>query len=484
MFANSFVEGRLDRRGEQILEAMQRNETAILHQCCRTHTEQAGAYRFFANEDVTEADMVAASTRHCAQVAKGRQVLVIQDTSSCQFEAHAGQLRRQDRKLGPLEGAGQVGFVVHPVLVVDAEQEFPLGDAHVHLWNRAWEQPDKQTRQYKQQAFATKESARWVTRVEAGKACLTEAAQVTVIADRESDIYEVVATVPDAQTDILLRACQDRRVDAAPGEDGELDRLFARLAASPGQGTYALSVRATLTRQARQAEMEVRFRQVTRPRPATAAKSLPAMVTLWALEARERAVTVPVGETPILWRLLTTHPIQPIETAFRLIRWYHLRWLIEELFRGLKQQGLNVEASQLETGQALRKLWVMALLAAMPILQLTLERDGHTGLEAQLVFSAEELQYQAQLNPTLEGKTGRQQNPFAPRTLAWSAWMIARLGGWKGYRSQSPAGYITMKRGMERFAQGFLGWRLGHPRKLYSFSQQANSGQEKDVCKE
>lgn len=103
---------------------------------------------------------------------------------------------------------------------------------------------------------------------------------------------------------------------------------------------------------------------------------------------------------------------------------------------------------------------IVAIFAALPILQLTLERDGAYGIEGELVFSDEELAYQAELGPTLEGKTARQQNPYRPRTLAWSAWIIGRLGGWNGYRSQSPPGYITMKRGMERFSQRFLGWRL------------------------
>jgi hypothetical protein len=37
-----------------------------------------------------------------------------------------------------------------------------------------------------------------------------------------------------------------------------------------------------------------------------------------------------------------------------------------------------------------------------------------------------------------------------------------------------------MKRGMERFAQGFIGWRLGR----YIFSQEMHTSQEKDVWKE
>lgn len=474
MFEDVFVDRRLDRRGDKILEAMKRQESAIIHQFCQTHPEQAGAYRFFANEDVTEQEVIAAGTQQCAQAVTGRHVLAIEDTTSIDLTAHAGQLSAKDSFIGPLEHSEHVGFFVHPVLVVDAAAEFPLGAAYVHLWNRSWGQPTKAERQYKQQPFETKESARWVTSVQASAPALAEAEQVTVVADRESDIYEFLATVPDERTDVLIRACQDRRVDE------EVERLFAVLAASPVASTYELDIPATPTRQARRAEMEVRYRQVSLQRPDSASKTLPKTVTVWAIETRECASTVPAGESPILWRLLTTHSVQQAGDAHRLIRWYQLRWLIEELFRVIKRQGLNVEASQLQTGQALRKLTVFAIFAALPILQLTLERDGKYGIDSDVMFSEDEVQYQQQLGPTLEGRTAQQQNPFPPRTLAWSAWMIGRLGGWKGYRSQSPPGYITMKRGMERFAQGFIGWRLGQR----IFSQEANTGQEKDLYKE
>jgi len=163
-----------------------------------------------------------------------------------------------------------------------------------------------------------------------------------------------------------------------------------------------------------------------------------------------------------------------------VIQWYQWRWIIEARFRGLKLQGLNIEASELETGTALRKNCLLALGAALPILQLTLERDGTYGIASTVVFTDAEIVYQRALGPTLEGQTDKQRNPFAVGTLAWSSWIIGRLGGWKGYRSQSPPGYITMKRGLERFACMFAGGQLAQQalNKHYSGDFQC---QEKDV---
>ena len=35
----------------------------------------------------------------------------------------------------------------------------------------------------------------------------------------------------------------------------------------------------------------------------------------------------------------------------------------------------------------------------------------------------------------MQGKTDRQKNPHPPRSLAWAAWVIARLGGWHDYET-------------------------------------------------
>ena len=86
----------------------------------------------------------------------------------------------------------------------------------------------------------------------------------------------------------------------------------------------------------------------------------------------------PPGAEPILWRLLTTHRVEDEAMAWRVVGWYRQRWHIEQFFRTLKQQGLQLEDSQLENAERLIKLTAIAARAACTIMQLVQARDGRS----------------------------------------------------------------------------------------------------------
>jgi len=188
----------------------------------------------------------------------------------------------------------------------------------------------------------------------------------------------------------------------------------------------------------------------------------PPFAQLNAIEVVE--LEPPEGEAAIHWRLLTTHthPVDSVEQAQQIIQWYRWRWHIELLFATLKQRGLEIESSQLESMAAIQKLCIMALSVAVMILQLTLGREN-TAESADLVFDASRQRFVEQLVPDVEGHTEKQKNPYPIGSLAWVAWLIARLGGWSGYRSQRPPGFQTMYRGLQQFEMMFSGWQLAAP---------------------
>lgn len=403
--------------------------------------------RWLANNKVSPERLLVNTYARTGAAAAGRHVLAIQDTSELNYQAHA----RRVSGLGTVGNGSDVGMFVHPLLAVDAADGVCLGLAHLHQWIRT----QKADPDYQRLPIEQKESYRWLAVAQAGKQCLSEAAMVTVVADRESDIYEEWARLPDARTHLLTRACRDRTL-ATGG------KLYAWLDAQPVQGHHGFDVPARPgKRSAHRARLSVRFGRIAIKRPNNCSDShAPKQIELSVIEVKELPDSVIGDEEPIHWRLLTTHPITCLEDALRCVDWYRQRWNIEQLFRTLKKQGLKVESSQVETAEGLSKLACLAVQAAVRILQLTLARDGGNDAPASNVFDVQEIKILQRILPTLEGKTQKQKNPHQPGSLAQAAWVVARLGGWKGYASEAKPGPITMHRGLQRLEAISLGWNF------------------------
>lgn len=214
-------------------------------------------------------------------------------------------------------------------------------------------------------------------------------------------------------------------------------------------GTYHLELKTSQKKRTpRMAKMEVRYGKVKIAKPSSCRKEHPEFVEVHAICAVESSETIPKGEDGVLWRILTTHEVNSLEKALEVIHWYREQRRIEELFRTLKKEGLNVEGTQLETGAGLKKLVLMALNAAIIIMQLVADRDGEAGKSADLVFSDEELECLEEVGNSLEGKTKLSKNPNEVYSLAWAAWIIGRIGGLQGYRKAGPAGPIDSEKGI------------------------------------
>jgi hypothetical protein len=446
-----FGDERLNRAGQSLYEAMLRKQSVSLRRLGQGRAAEVRYGRFLQNKRVTVDKLEEGVCRGLGPRCAGQHVLLIQDTSELNYQAHAGRVKG----LGTVGNGSDAGLFVHPVLAVQADEGACLGLAHLHLWQRT----RAKTPGYRDRGLPIeeKESRRWVDAARRAGERTAEAAMVTVVADRESDIYEMWDRLPDERTHLLIRACRDR---ALPGQQ---ERLFAWLSGLPEQGRYQIEVTAQThpPRSARQADVRVRFGQthIMRPRDCTDKEAAP-QLSLWAIEVQEEAGSAPTPDEAIHWRLLTTHAVRSLADARRCIEWYRQRWHIEQVFRTLKRQGLNVESSLLEEAPRLEKLAVMATSVAVQTMQLTLARDGAGQRPASDCFDAQDQPLLEQVNATLQGKTIKQQNPHPQHSLAWAAWIVARLGGWKGYASERKPGPITMLRGLQDLDNIRRGWAI------------------------
>jgi hypothetical protein len=115
----------------------------------------------------------------------------------------------------------------------------------------------------------------------------------------------------------------------------------------------------------------------------------------------------------------------------------------------LKKGGVDIEKSQLGTPQKIQKLLIMSLKASVEAIRLTNARAGDHFIPLTEMFAPAEYDVLTTMNKELSGKTEKVTNPHRNDSLAWAAWIIARLGGWHGYESQGPAGPVSMDRGLK-----------------------------------
>jgi hypothetical protein len=415
---------------------MVERSTVCIRRLSDNRVEEVRFGRWLGNARIGLVEMDRTIGERMRSHVAGLHVLAVQDTSELNYQAHAGRTRG----LGTVGNGQDLGLFVHPVLAVEAESGACLGLVGAQVYARH-EAADEN---YRDLPIETKESMRWLRGAETAKRYLDTARHVTVVADRESDIYEEWDRLPETGFDLLTRACRDRSL-AGGGRlyawsDGlpVAERFVLELPARPGKRT------------ARTATMELRHGAVTVKRPKRGSDPDAARaITLRLVDVRE--VGAPAGEEPVHWRLLTTHQVEDNAKAFQVVLWYRRRWTIEQLFRTLKTQGLDVESSQIESAEALQRLAFLALIAATHILQLLGARDGALVRPVSDIFTPEQVSILNALQPSLEGCTAASKNPHPPDTLAWSAWFIARLGGWDGYPNSQPAGPITFSRGYVRF---------------------------------
>ncbi len=406
---------------------------------------QVGFGRFLANGNVTVDRLIEGWSDRTAAAVKGRHVLAIQDTSEINFRTTS----KHRRGLGEIGKGNGRGVLLHAMLALDAGDGSCLG----LVGGRVWTRRGRIKVAHQKRRTENKESHRWITTAEQGKAVLAAAAKVTVLADRESDIFAEWAKLPGPDFHLITRSMHDRRLATGEGLYAAAERFAfttKRLVALPEREQK---------RKARPAWLSLRFGKVELARPRNSRdRNLPKSVSLTLVEVVER--DCPTGTEAVHWRLLTTHEVADAETAWQIVDWYRMRWTIEQFWRLLKLQGLRLEDSQLETADRLIKLTAIAAKAAVTTMQLVQARTAPNSEPATVAFSDNEIAVLNKLNAELEGATKLQKNPHRNRSLKWASWIIAKLGGWDGYPSSKPPGPITFKHGLEEFHAMVAGWSL------------------------
>ncbi len=443
-FTGKFGDKRLATRANSLTSSLALNPCSSIRQLSKDIAEQKAFYRFLNNDRVKEKDFIDESSERISKLSEGRHLLCIQDTCEINLSNHKGRIK-PNTGLGASDKSDTAHcFKLHPGLVLDAPTLNPLGFSDIKVFHRPEDRPNRIERDYKRQPISEKESYKWISTALKSKEILSKAKSVTFIEDREGDIYEQFALIPDKNTHLIVRSRTTRNLI-----DG--GKLYQQVDQQEVAGIYTIDLPTDKRKKQfrREATIELRYKDCEITCPANLKnKGYPTAVALTCISVKETGEAL----NPVNWKLLTTHKINSFEEALQIVEWYGARWHVEQLFRILKKQGFGIEETEIESGWAIRKLVLMQMSVVLKILQMNIaysEPEG--GQPIDEVFNHEQIEVLQLINKKMQGKTYKLQNHNNPKKLKWATWVVGRLGGWKGYDSQGPPGVINLKRGLDRF---------------------------------
>jgi len=452
-FRGSFGDKRIEKRAAQALQKLTVGRSSSIRHVTATEAEQKSFYRLFNNESFNEQSIEQSIVGRCGQLCEGRHLLCIQDTTEFNLSGQRGRIKPESG-LGKTTKEGILGFMLHSSLVIDANIGSALGYSYIKAWERKEDTPDRHQRKYWQLPIEEKESYKWIAAVNQSKTLLQQARDITVIADRESDIYDLLVAASEQGVNLVIRSNANRQIN----QGGKLVDYLNNL---PVMHQYNLVVRGDVRKniEKRTAVMELKWGKAAVIQSVKTKKrnGLPPTQELYVVEAKEQDKS-----NGIYWRLLTSHCVSNAEEAMQIIEWYKHRWYIEQIHRLLKTEELRLESSQLEQGWAIRKLTLLSMMAVLRILQMMLAYEDDHEQPIDEVFDKEEQQCLHMINKKAEGETEKLKNTYKPNTLKWATWIIARLGGWKGYASasQRKPGPIVLQKGLAKFYHMYEGWLI------------------------
>jgi len=444
-------DARLVRRLIQVTLAVSNKPEGSLPSACSGEPHDAkAAYRFFDNDKVLPAEIIAAHRQ--ATLGRARDlgcklILGVQDSTYVNFTTH-----RATTGLGSIGAPGLRGFIHHGVLAVDAERGVPLGWLDSYTWVRPEDTPsspppdpappdaDKPPPSPPPpDEEKEKESHRWLDALTRSSAVLPPDISMITVADREADCFELFDHARNLDQHLLVRAHHDRKVVV----DEEIKYLRDAALAAEVLGVTAFTIPRDdkHNRPERQALATLQVAHVLLQPPDHLAARHLAPVPIQVILLQE--IDAPADQKPVQWLLLTTLPVCTLDEACQCVEWYSWRWRIERLHFILKS-GCNYEQLQLETADRLWRALAIYLIVAWRVLYIDLVGRTFPTVPCTIFLTADE--WQALCCHHQKTPTPPADPPDARTAVRW----IAKLGGFLGRKGDGEPGVKTLWRGLRQ----------------------------------
>ena len=173
-------------------------------------------------------------------------------------------------------------------------------------------------------------------------------------------------------------------------------------------------------------------------------------VRCWVVRVWE--VDAPRAAEPIEWVLLSSLPVEDLESAREKAGWYAMRWLVEEFHKCLKT-GCAVEKSQLATRARLEPQVGMLSVLAVRLLQAK-EYARHQPDQPASVCVEE---------PYVRMMAAYLRTKPATLTIRRFIHAVASLGGFMGRSGDGEPGWQTIWEGWRQLELMLAGARIGLP---------------------
>jgi len=431
-----------------------------------TSAERQAAYGFIENgavepEELTRAAALAALLR-CGP--EQPWCIVPLDGSSLHLTDEFGK-----KGFGRVGGADSTrGLIVQTAMAVSSTG-VPLGLLAQVFWARSLAKAPKGKKGEKR-SVENKEVRHWLDVAKKAEAAADEAecaGRLWFQQDRGYDCSAMLEHMATSKNRFTIRGEYNRALWRDDNADEAHRTVQEALAAAPVLTTMTIHVDKGTNRTEREAlltvkavEVDVRLADRSKRvkvrgsdgKKRNIAKQWPR--TLTALQVTE-SETTPVGEEPLRWLLWVNAPITSPEEAILVVRYYALRWRVEEFHKMWKSGAMKVEQTQARSGDNVERIARLSALVACRLLRLTYLARQTPEADASTEFSRYELAVLKHMDPRSPAQSPRPQRSGC---MAWAIAVIADMGGYTGKSSGGPPGPLVLARGLQRLldrAEGF-----------------------------
>lgn len=420
--------------------------SSLAKSCDGDQAALLGSYRLMRNEAVKPEAVRASGFARVAELAQAPELLLaVEDTTSVSYpHAVAAGLGLTGGK----QAAKRNGFMVHSVLLLEAQSGCTVGLIAQHHWCRDPASFGKNHTR-RQRSYQDRESYKWEqASVDVTKRLGSTMQRTISVCDRESDIYDYLCYKHRNKQRFVVRAQANRRlVDSQTKLFDTLQRDAATLCG------YTVQIPQRGGRKARTANVLLRTATLDFRVP-VGSSVRDESLRINAVLAEE--VDAPASSEPLHWVLLTTEVVGDAQAALQVVRYYELRWRIEDYHKVWKS-GIGVERQRFQSMGNLERMLVITAFLAVRLLQLRelLDKSADTaGTSCEKVLA--EVEWKVLWVSTEPNKPLPKTAPPAH----WAFYAIAKLGGFTDTKRTGRVGWDTIWHGWFRLQERLQGYQL------------------------